>query len=102
LIAVKEKAGGLGQEEPFWSWVIFVVGALYFLVPLAATFYWSLRAEKDTLGFEAYRRLFADANFLPSFSESIVNAVAAILISLLLMSPPLTGSHCDCRSCACR
>ena len=44
------------RKNRFWSWLIFLVGALYFLVPLAATFYWSLRAEKDTLGFEAYRQ----------------------------------------------
>jgi putative spermidine/putrescine transport system permease protein len=75
------------RNNRFWSWLIFVAGALYFLVPLAATFYWSLRAEKDTLGFEAYRRLFADANFLPSFSESIINAIAAILLSLLIIVP---------------
>jgi putative spermidine/putrescine transport system permease protein len=75
------------RKNRFWSWLIFIVGALYFLLPLAATFYWSLRAEKDTLGFEAYRRLFADANFLPSFSESIVNAIAAIVISLLIIVP---------------
>jgi putative spermidine/putrescine transport system permease protein len=75
------------SKNRFWSWVIYVIGALYFLIPLAATFYWSLRAEKDKLGFEAYRRLFADANFLPSFSESIVNAVAAIVISLLIIVP---------------
>ena len=71
----------------FGTWLIFLMGALYFLVPLAATFYWSLRAEKGVLGFEAYRRLFADANFLPSFSESIVNAVAAIFLSLLIIVP---------------
>jgi putative spermidine/putrescine transport system permease protein len=75
------------RKNRFWSGVIFVVGALYFLVPLAATFYWSLRAEKGKLGFEAYRRLFADTNFLPSFSESIVNAVVAIVISLLIIVP---------------
>lgn len=75
------------RNNRFWSWVIFVIGALYFLIPLAATFYWSLRAEKGTLGFEAYRRLFADANFLPSFSESLVNAIVAILISLLVIVP---------------
>ena len=74
-------------KNRFWSLVIYVIGALYFLIPLAATFYWSLRAEKDTLGLEAYRRLFADTNFLPSFSESIVNAVAAIVISLLIIVP---------------
>ena len=39
------------------------------------------------LGFEAYRRLFADANFLPAFSESLVNAVAAIFLSLLIIVP---------------
>jgi putative spermidine/putrescine transport system permease protein len=60
---------------------------LSFLVPLAATFYWSLRAEKGRLGFEAYRRLFADSGFLPAFSESIVNAIAAIFISLLIIVP---------------
>lgn len=75
------------RRNRFWSWIIFVVGALYFLIPLAATFYWSLRAQKDVLGFEAYRRLFADSNFLPSFSESIVNAIAAIFISLLIIVP---------------
>ena len=69
------------------SWLIFVVVALYFLIPLAATFYWSLRAEKGVLGFEAYRRLFVDTRFLPAFSESIVNAVVAIFLSLLIIVP---------------
>lgn len=75
------------RKNRFWAWVIYVIGALYFLVPLGATFYWSLRAEKDTLGFEAYRRLFADANFFPAFSESLGNAVAAIVISLAIIVP---------------
>lgn len=69
------------------AWIIFVAGALYFLVPLAATFSWSLRAEKGVLGFEAYRRLFAEANFIPSFAESLVNAAATIILSVLLIVP---------------
>jgi putative spermidine/putrescine transport system permease protein len=69
------------------SWLIYIATALYFLIPLATTFYWSLRAEKGKLGLEAYRRLFADSNFLPSFTESMVNAVAAIFISLLIIVP---------------
>jgi putative spermidine/putrescine transport system permease protein len=75
------------RKNQFWPWLIYLLGGLYFLVPLAATFYWSLRAERGTLGFEAYGRLFADANFLPAFSESIVNAVAAIFLSLLIIVP---------------
>ena len=69
------------------AWLIFLAGALYFLVPLAATFYWSLRAEKGRLGFEAYRRLFIEANFLQSFTESLVNATATIFLSLLIIVP---------------
>jgi putative spermidine/putrescine transport system permease protein len=88
--AVKAKAATTSEQSRvnlIWSWIIFTVGTLYFLVPLAATFYWSLRAEKGKLGFEAYRRLFADTNFLPAFSQSIVNAIAAIVICLLLIVP---------------
>jgi putative spermidine/putrescine transport system permease protein len=69
------------------SLLIFLVVSLYFLLPLAATFYWSLRGAKDVLGVEAYRKLFADTNFLPAFSESIVNAVATIFLSLLIVVP---------------
>ena len=69
------------------SWLIFWVVSLYFLIPLAATFYWSLRGAKDVLGFEAYRKLFADTNFLPAFSQSIVNAFATILLSLVIVVP---------------
>ena len=69
------------------SWLIFGVASLYFLIPLGATFYWSLRGTKDVLGFEAYRKLFADTNFLPAFSQSIVNAIAAIFLSLLIVVP---------------
>jgi putative spermidine/putrescine transport system permease protein len=75
------------KKNRFWAGLIYTLAGLYFLVPLAATFYWSLRAVKDTLGLEAYRRLFADASFLPSFSQSIGNAIAAIFISLLIIVP---------------
>jgi putative spermidine/putrescine transport system permease protein len=69
------------------SWLIFWAVSLYFLIPLAATFYWSLRGAKGMFGFEAYRKLFADTNFLPAFSQSIVNAVATIFLSLLIVVP---------------
>jgi len=74
-------------RERLSSWLIFLTATLYFLIPLGATFYWSLRGQKDVLGFEAYRKLFADTNFLPSFSESIANAVATIFLSLLIVVP---------------
>ena len=84
-----EVASSPAKRSRFWAWLILILGAVYFLVPLGATFYWSLRAEKDVLGFEAYRRLFADSNFWPSFTESVVNAVAAILLSLAPLFFPI-------------
>jgi putative spermidine/putrescine transport system permease protein len=86
-VAEAPEAEAPAKRNRFWAWLIFTVGAVYFLLPLAATFWWSLRAEKGVLGFEAYRRMFEDSNFWPSFTESVVNAVAAILISLLIIVP---------------
>lgn len=71
----------------FWAAFVYFWGVSYFLIPLGATFYWSLRAQRGVLGFEAYRRLFADTQFMPAFSQSIVNAIAAIAISLLMIVP---------------
>jgi putative spermidine/putrescine transport system permease protein len=71
----------------FWAALIYLWAASYFLIPLAATFYWSLRAQKDVLSFVAYEKLFADSRFFPAFSQSVVNAFAAIAISLLLIVP---------------
>lgn len=86
-VSTSNKVKSTAKSRRLWPWLTFLVVALYFLIPLGATFYWSLKAEKDTLGFEAYRRLFADTNFLPAFSESIVNAVATIFLSLLIVVP---------------
>lgn len=69
------------------SWLIFITTSLYFLIPLIATFYWSLRGKKDVLSFEAYRKLFADTDFLPAFSQSIINAIATIILCLLIVVP---------------
>ena len=80
-------AGTPVKRNRLVAWLIVLLGATYFLFPLLATGYWSLRAEKDTLGFEAYRRLFADPAFVESFTESVLNAVAAIILSLLIIVP---------------
>jgi putative spermidine/putrescine transport system permease protein len=81
----KDGTSAVGKQVS--SWLIYLTVVIYFLLPLGATFYWSLRGKKDVLSFEAYRKLFADTNFLPSFSQSLVNAFATILISLLVIVP---------------
>ncbi len=69
------------------AWVTLLGIGLYFFVPLILTLWWSLRAQKDVLGFEAYRRLFADPNFWSGLGETMVDAIATILLSLLIMVP---------------
>ena len=74
-------------KVPFWSWVWFILGALYFILPLYATFDFSLRMERDTLGFKAYESAFSDPNFVHSFLYSILLACLTIIVSIALVVP---------------
>ncbi len=70
-----------------WAWFWFFLGAFYLLLPLAATFDFSLRMEKDRLGFAAYARVFGDPRFVSAFTYSVVIALLTILVSALLVVP---------------
>jgi putative spermidine/putrescine transport system permease protein len=69
------------------AWAIMVGGLLYFFVPLVAVGMRSFEAVKDTFSFEAYRRILTDPQFLDTFGLSVVNAVATIVLSLLVIVP---------------
>jgi putative spermidine/putrescine transport system permease protein len=69
------------------AWLILIGIALYFFVPLILTFWWSLRAVKDVLGFEAYGRLFADPNFWAALGETVMDSLATIALSILIIVP---------------
>lgn len=71
----------------WWAWLWFVLGALYFLVPLYATFDFSLRMERGVLGFKAYQVVLSDERFWRNFSASIVYALITIVVSFLLVVP---------------
>ena len=75
------------RKFSFWSWVWFILGALYFLIPLYATLRHSLRMERDVIGFRAYERAFADPSFLETFLLSNLLAVATIIASIILIVP---------------
>ena len=70
-----------------WSWVWFIIGALYFILPLYATFSFSLEMKRDTLSFLAYQRAFGDAEFWKTFGYSNLVALLTILVSALLSIP---------------
>ena len=75
------------KRNTFWSWFWVVVGSLYFIVPLIATFDFSLRAEKGVLGFLAYQNVFSDPAFWSTFIFSMEMAVLTIIFSILLVVP---------------
>ena len=75
------------RKIPFWSWFWFILGAIYFILPLYATLDFSLRMERDVIGFKAYQAAFADPAFVRSFLYSIFLAVLTIIVSILLVVP---------------
>jgi putative spermidine/putrescine transport system permease protein len=73
---------GLGSP---WAWLIFLLGAVYFIVPLIGTFEYSIRTRPDT--FLAYRQVLADPKFAGGLLYSFIVGVITIVISLLIIVP---------------
>ena len=76
------RSGGRGTRL-FW-WLVFIVGAVYFFLPLVATLLFSLRARPAA---SAYTGLFANAEFLSTFGFSLLIGLATIVISTALVVP---------------
>lgn len=68
-------------------WLAILFGTLYFLVPLAATFEFSLRKVRGVYSFEAYRVVLADPHFQASFSFSVALAVVTIVLGMAIIVP---------------
>lgn len=70
-----------------WPWLLVAVAVAYFFTPLVGTFRLSLQAERGVLSITAYRQILDNPVFWPAFVESVVNALATILVSLLVIVP---------------
>src|SRR5690606_27012006 len=81
------------RRASFWSWLWIVLGILYFAVPLASTFIFSLRAERGTLSLTAHRNALADPQFIRTFTFSVEIAILTIVFSLLLIVPTVYWVH---------
>ena len=75
------------KASRFSSWVVFGLGAAYFLLPLLATFIFSLRMRRDAITFDAYMSVFGDARFQATFTYSLLCAVAAIIVGIAIVLP---------------
>ena len=68
-------------------WLVIVLGGLYFILPLIATFEFSMRKRRGEYSFDAYRSVFEDSRFVSSFGYSTLVALATILVGVLLVVP---------------
>jgi putative spermidine/putrescine transport system permease protein len=75
------------RRIPLFAWLIFIAGAIYFILPLYGTFIFSLQKVRDTYSFAAYASALTEPAFIRSFLFSNVMAVCTIIASLLLVVP---------------
>jgi putative spermidine/putrescine transport system permease protein len=65
-------------------WIVFIIGLLYFFVPLVATLEFSLRARPNLA---AYVNVFKDPHFSGSLIYSFVAGLLTIVISTVIIVP---------------
>ena len=75
------------KRPSLFAWIVLIFGATYFILPLLATFEFSLRMLRGQYSFEAYRVVFGDPNFQATFLYSVILAVASIILGVLLVVP---------------
>ena len=67
------------KRSKTWAWVVFILGALYFIVPLLATVQFSLLIRRGTLSLDAYTNVIQSPQFQQTFSYSLIVGAAAIV-----------------------
>ncbi|WEJ59487.1 ABC transporter permease subunit [Devosia sp. FJ2-5-3] len=75
------------KSDRFWAWLVFGIGAAYFILPLIATFEFSLRMRRGEYSFDAYASVFSDPRFHASFGYSIVIGLFTIVVGVLVVVP---------------
>ena len=75
------------KKVNFGAWLAVILGALYFILPLVATFEFSLRLKRGEYSFEAYKIVLADPVFQSAFVHSLVLAAVTIVVGVLIVVP---------------
>jgi putative spermidine/putrescine transport system permease protein len=77
----------MNKQSRWGAWLAIIIGTLYFALPLISTFEFSLRMRRGEYSFDAYRVVFADARFQESFLYSTAQALATIVVGVLIVVP---------------
>jgi putative spermidine/putrescine transport system permease protein len=69
------------------GWAALIFGLLYFILPLAGLFEFSLRARRGVYSFDAYAKVLADPEFQATFGYSVLMALVTIVVGVLIVVP---------------
>jgi putative spermidine/putrescine transport system permease protein len=75
------------KPSKLWAWIIFGVGLAYFMIPLIATFEFSLRMRRGYYSFDAYASVFSDPRFQATFTYSALIGLFSIIVGILVVVP---------------
>ena len=75
------------RQSRLGAWLAIAIGCLYFLVPLLATFEFSLRMRRGEYSLDAYRVVLGDPAFQATFGYSALIALLTIVVGVLLVVP---------------
>jgi putative spermidine/putrescine transport system permease protein len=67
--------------------IIALIAASYFIIPLLATFYFSLKMTRGTLSFASYASVFQSQEFLETLGYSTLASLAAIVMGAVIIVP---------------
>jgi putative spermidine/putrescine transport system permease protein len=70
-----------------WAWIVFGLGALYFLLPLLATFIFSLSIRKSGYTLDAYANVLVDPRFQATLGYSLFIGLCTIIVGLVIVVP---------------
>ncbi|MEO7222012.1 MAG: ABC transporter permease [Devosia sp.] len=70
-----------------WAWIVFAIGASYFLLPLIATIKFSLEIRKGGWTLDAYANVFADPRFQQTFGYSLFVGFCTVIVGLVIVVP---------------
>jgi putative spermidine/putrescine transport system permease protein len=76
-----------------WRYVVLLLAAAYFLIPLYAAFRFALRGKNGSFSIDAFRSIPHQLGFTAAFSLSLRLAVVTTVITLLLMVPTAVHVH---------
>ena len=70
-----------------WSWGTFLIGAVFFALPLIGMTEFSMKMRRGVYSFDAYVKVLADPRFQETFSYSVLMALFTIVFGVLLVVP---------------